>query len=280
MKRNVQLLIGINFIQLLFALGRIYYLRFMTKYYAPALDKGLDILEFLSAQSIPQSQQEIALGIERTPNEIYRMLVSLENRGYIAKDAVSGKYSLTLRLFQLAHHHSPVDTLVKASEMHMESLAQSINQSVHLSILYHNQLMVIAQVKSQTPVSLSVEIGSLFPLEKTISGQVILAHLTTEKKNQILNSSPVFSAMNKIEQSEFVKHTELLKQQKISSNKSQLTEGVTDFASPIIDMNNEAIAVLAVSTLTSQMRTLVSSEIIEKEIFTTVENIKRALGIL
>ena len=61
----------------------------MTKYYAPALDKGLDILEYLSDQSIPQSQQDIAIGIERTPNEIYRMLVSLEKRGYIAKDPVS-----------------------------------------------------------------------------------------------------------------------------------------------------------------------------------------------
>lgn len=50
----------------------------MAKYHALALDKGLDILEFLSARIASQSQQEIAKGINRSANEIYRMLICLD----------------------------------------------------------------------------------------------------------------------------------------------------------------------------------------------------------
>jgi len=42
----------------------------MVKYSAPALDKGLDTLEFLSAQATPQSQVEISKGVDRSSNEI------------------------------------------------------------------------------------------------------------------------------------------------------------------------------------------------------------------
>ena len=251
----------------------------MNKYYAPALDKGLDILEFLSAQPFPQSQLEIANGIEKTPNEIYRMLISLEKRGYIAKDLISGKYSLTLRLFHMAHSHSVVDTIARASEVHMENLALSINQSVHLSILYQNKLLVIAQARSRTPVSLSVEIGSLFPLEKTISGRVILANMDETKRSQLLESLGGFSDWTAAEKEEFYSELRHIKGKVSNTRKSMLTEGVTDFASPIFNMRNEIVCVLAVSTLTSQMRKLVSQEEIENELVETAQKIRETLGL-
>ncbi|MCG8582961.1 MAG: IclR family transcriptional regulator, partial [Bacteroidales bacterium] len=210
----------------------------MTKYYAPALDKGLDILEFLSSQSAPQSQLEIATGIERKPNEIYRMLVSLEKRGYIRKDPVSNKYNLTLRLFQLAHHHSSVDKMVRAAELHMRNLSDSIKQSVHMGLLHHNKLLVIAQVQSRTPVSLSVEIGSLFPLARTNSGKVILANLHEEKQKQTLAICEEYLNMNADEQEALLKELKNIKGKPCNGSKSILTDGVTDISAPIFNMHN------------------------------------------
>ncbi|HET8830326.1 MAG TPA: helix-turn-helix domain-containing protein, partial [Pelobium sp.] len=82
-----------------------------TKYQAPALEKGLDILEYLSSQSVPVSQTEIAGNLNKSSNEIYRMLVCLEDRGYIIRDQVSSKYKLSLKLYHLSHQHSVVDEL-------------------------------------------------------------------------------------------------------------------------------------------------------------------------
>jgi len=52
------------------------------KYSAPALEKGLDILELLSEQEIGLTQVEIARSLDRTVGEIFRMLVVLQNRGF------------------------------------------------------------------------------------------------------------------------------------------------------------------------------------------------------
>ena len=55
----------------------------LEKYRAPALDKGLDILELLAATEESLSQAEIAKALDRSPNEIYRMLDRLVRRGFV-----------------------------------------------------------------------------------------------------------------------------------------------------------------------------------------------------
>lgn len=56
----------------------------LQKYSAPALEKGLDIIEFLSQRPQEEfSHADIAAGVGRSKNEIFRMMVVLEERGYI-----------------------------------------------------------------------------------------------------------------------------------------------------------------------------------------------------
>ena len=59
----------------------------LDRYRAPALDKGLDILELLAGEEEGLSQAEIAKALGRTPNEQYRMLERLVRRGYVARNA-------------------------------------------------------------------------------------------------------------------------------------------------------------------------------------------------
>ncbi|BDD02330.1 IclR family transcriptional regulator [Persicobacter psychrovividus] len=249
----------------------------MPTYNSPALDKGLDILEFLSSQSIPQSQSEIGSGINRKPNEIYRMLVCLEERGYIRKEPISGKYQLTLRLFQLSHHHSSIDYLVKAAMPYLEQLSEAILQSCHLSFFYRNKLLILCQAKSMTPISLSVEVGGVFPITQTNSGKIILANKSESERKQILNASEDFQQLSNAEKIHLEKELTTLKDLKCFVQKSTLTEGVTDFASPVYDINNEVMAVLVVSGLTSQLKNASQKGII-KEILKTVDGINVSIG--
>ena len=71
-----------------------------TNYSAPALEKGLDILELLAHQSEGLTKSQLARLLQRSVSEIFRMLLCLEGRGYIAQVSEE-RYSLTLKLFQL-----------------------------------------------------------------------------------------------------------------------------------------------------------------------------------
>jgi DNA-binding IclR family transcriptional regulator len=66
------------------------------KYTAPALDKGLDILEVLANADQPMSLNALAKAMGRTVSEIFRMAVTLEQRGYLILDD-NDRYSLSCR---------------------------------------------------------------------------------------------------------------------------------------------------------------------------------------
>ncbi|WP_207425257.1 IclR family transcriptional regulator [Pedobacter sp. SYSU D00535] len=251
-----------------------------TKYQAPALDKGLDILEYLSSVSIPQSQTEIASGIEKTPNEIYRMLMSLESRGYIVRDEISGKYRLSLKLYHLSHRHSPVDELRRAAQFLLEDLAQSIRQSCHLSILYMNQVMVVLHAKSPEPIALSIEEGNLFPLPLTASGKVLLSYLSEVERIASLENNEIFKGFSKEQQDEFLFSLDRISKQGFYIRNSDLAEGVTDISVPIGTNGSGITACITVSRLTTlNINKGISNDEILTQTLQCAEKIQRKVGI-
>ena len=82
------------------------------RYPTPALEKGLDILELLANHPTGLTKSEVARSLDRTVSEIFRMLVCLEERGYISQSRDGERYCLTLRLFKLAHEYPPTKRMI------------------------------------------------------------------------------------------------------------------------------------------------------------------------
>ncbi len=176
----------------------------VPKYFVPALEKGLDILEALSVAEVPQSLTALARTLDRTSSELFRMVDALERRSYIARDVVSDGYHLTLKMYELAHTHSPVDQLLHAASGPMRDLAETIHESCHLCVLSGPMLIVIAQAESPEPVRLSIEVGyRALPL-KTASGRVLVAFLEAGERSRFLASDATYKEMGKTERKEFM----------------------------------------------------------------------------
>ncbi len=135
----------------------------------------MDILEVLAVAPSPLSLAELARDLNRGSAEIFRMLVCLERRCYLRRDAVSGKYMPTLRLFELAHAHSPLKTLLDVTREPMRLVTAALGESCHLSVIERGKLLVIAHEDSPESIRLTIEIGSRIDLEKTASGRLLLA---------------------------------------------------------------------------------------------------------
>ena len=67
-------------------------------YTAPALEKGLDILELLSINENGLTQAEIASKLNKSVNEIYRMVSTLRSREYVDFDQDADLYRLSYKI--------------------------------------------------------------------------------------------------------------------------------------------------------------------------------------
>jgi DNA-binding IclR family transcriptional regulator len=202
----------------------------MTTYAVPALEKGLDLLEALAAQPEPRSQADLARALGRSPSEIFRMLACLERRGYIVKESASGRYGLTLRLYELAHTHTPVDQILHAAEGPMRDLARRVRESAHLSVLSEGKLLVLSQVESQNRTRVSVEVGARFPAVRTASGRVLLAHLPQDDLRELLARDAEWARLGAAARGRFLADLLRLRREGVYQGKSDLTHGIRDVA--------------------------------------------------
>ena len=227
-------------------------------YSAPALEKGLDIIELLSKSSIGFSQAEIAKELKRSVNEIYRMLNILVARNYIELDLDNDRYKLTFKLLQLSSQHQPIKNLMQKSLPMMREVAQLCNHSVHLSIYYAGKLLVIGQVDSPSSFNYSVTTGSNFDLLETSSGRVILAFQTVEERQRRLERRKLFmklqkkknnSSNNALEKKFSSKIIYEIIKNKCEVVKSLQVNGVTNISVPVFDHTNQAIAAVTIPFL-------------------------------
>ena len=235
-------------------------------YSAPALEKGLDILELLSSSNSGLSQAEIAKTLNRTVNEIYRMLTILVSRNYIELNKESERYQLTYKLLQISSKHLPIKSLMQKSMPVMREIAQLTNQSLHLSIYYAGKLLIIGQVDSPSQFNYSVPTGSTFDLLATSSGRVILAYQTQEERKRRLERRKLFlqyenkklaksKEIHSLEKKFTTKTVHEIIKNKCEVVKSLQIDGVTNICVPIFDHTNQAIAAMTIPYLQRINRT-------------------------
>jgi DNA-binding IclR family transcriptional regulator len=152
-----------------------------STYAAPALEKGLEVLELMASSRRPFTQTEIARALDRTPGELYRMLAVLEQRGYLVKDEMGG-YSLTLKLFTLGQEYGWMGILLKTARGFMRDFSWQSGQECHLSVLEDGRLTVIAQEPGSGGISLQVKAGSQHNPLRTVSGRLLLALASEDER--------------------------------------------------------------------------------------------------
>ena len=78
------------------------------RYPTPALEKGLDILELFAHEPAGLTKSDVARRLNRTVSEIFRMLLCLEERGYIGRAEDDDRFRLSLKIFRMAGRKSVV----------------------------------------------------------------------------------------------------------------------------------------------------------------------------
>lgn len=218
------------------------------RYRAPALDKGLDILELLAQIDGGLTQAEIAKSLGRSPNEFYRMLDRLVRRGYVAR--IDGdRFSLTLKLFGLAQSHAPVRRLVSFATPFMRELAEDTRQANQLAVFDRGSVVVVAQQEAPGYWGISIRVGSNISLYDTGSGHVLLAFRSQEERLMMINEysrSTEHPTMAK----EFFDRLDQIRERGYEMMPSAQTAGVYNLSAPILGPDGRSIAALTIPYIT------------------------------
>lgn len=217
-------------------------------YRAPALDKGLEILELLAEEPGSLSQSQIAARLDRTVGEIFRVLNNLERRGYIRRSPETGAYSLTLRLFELAHRFPPTRRLLDIALPEMRRFAAACGQSCHLVIEESGSLLVIADVENPGPATYSIRVGARFAMARRASSYVLTAFQPPDRFAQLVDATLGPDAAP-AERRDLERRLLEVRDRGYQEYDSETVRGIIDVSFPVLDHTGSAIAALTASVV-------------------------------
>lgn len=212
------------------------------KYRAPALEKGLEILELLGRQTGPMPLSEIASVLDKSRNEIFRMVRALESTGYIRQVEGGEGFEITNKLFLLGLEQPRMTTLLEAALPVMRDFSTQTRQSCHISIASDELMVVIARIDASGPVSFAVRAGHRQLLSTSASGLVLYAWQAPDEQD--LWNKKLKAVDKNFKAPSFLEQSRKCVKRGYLRAACQFVGGVTDIAAPILS-GGKAIAALS-----------------------------------
>ena len=214
-------------------------------YAAPALEKGLDILEALCQCENGLTQQELATRLGRNLGEIYRMLNCLVQRNYVAN--YGNNYTITSKLFQLSHFHPPTYRLLTEAIPVMEELSREVSFPCDLRIYNKGFQTVIASIQPPNGLGFMTRVGSEIEVAPSASGLVLVAFQDPVVMEICIRES--LPNKSEVEIDNFKNALKQVAAKGFASIQSNQYAGLHAIAFPILDIHGHAMAAMTVPML-------------------------------
>jgi IclR family KDG regulon transcriptional repressor len=232
-----------------------------------SLERALNILNKLSEypDGIPISRLSEHVGL--TKSTTHRMLATLANMNYVVKDEKTDKYKLGLQILFLSRNLLNNSNIVNTAKPYLEKLSHEVNETVHLCIEDHGEVIYIDKIESNQTIRMFSRIGSRAPMYCTGVGKVLLSGMDQDYFEELISKidfipkTPTTITSIEVFREEIIK----VKCQGYALDNSENETVLRCIASPIYDHKGKIIASFSISGPTTRITIeVINTTLIEK----------------
>ena len=212
-----------------------------------ALARGLDVIRAFEPNRPTMSLSEVATATGLARPTARRMLLTLEELGYVR--VAQGSFSLTPRVLELGMAYIGSTSIWDIAHPHMEQLVRQTGESSSLAQLDGSDIVYVVRVAVPKIITLAVTIGTRFPALQTSLGKVLLAELSSDEVTRIL-AEPSRSGITPLWHPDLAERDRILCEVRTRGwtlTDEHLARGIRSIATPVRDGNNRVVAALNVS---------------------------------
>lgn len=208
-----------------------------------AVERALDIL-LCFTDSADLSLSEIAGRLSLHKSTVHRLLATLENKGFLIRNAQTEKYRLGFRLWELSANMSHSDDPATIWLPEMERLKDAVGETISLYVRDGLERIRIQAVQSNQAIRRVAPIGARMPLAVGASSKVLVAYADPGVKEEVLND-PSWPAS--IDRAAYIEQLEQIREQGYATSVEERELGAAAVSAPIFNRNGKLVAALAVS---------------------------------
>lgn len=251
-----------------------------TEYIIQAVSHALDLLEQFHDEVDELGVTELSKRLKLHKNNVFRLLATLESRGYIEQNKVTENYRLGLKTLELGQTFIRQMGLLRQSRPVLEDLVKQCNETSYVAILKDFHIIYLDVVETDLTVRVVPRVGSRLPAYCTAAGKVQIAYMTEEELEQYIPAKDLkrFTPNTLTDREELKRQLKQIAEDGYAIDNEELDIGVRCAGAPIRDYTRRIIGAISVSGPSMRF----SDERMEKEIIPLVkkaaEEISSKLG--
>ena len=220
----------------------------VDQYSSKAIGRALDVLECFSDEHTALSLKEISSRNDLPETSLFRILLTLESRGYLAQDR-DGAYRLTPRLLY-GKARERAERLRDIARPHLKELAMRFDETASLSYLFEDRIQVVDTVETLHAMRLTNRPGRVLPPHCSSMGKSITAFQTPERADRILEVYGLFKrASNSItDRPALLAEFDRIRRQGYAFDREESAEGAFCVGAPIRCEGKPVVSAVSLST--------------------------------
>ena len=192
---------------------------------------------------------ELSKRLKLHKNNVFRLLATLESRGYIDQNKVTENYRLGLKTLELGQTFVKQMGLLRQSRPVLEWLVRQCNETSYIAILKDFDIIYLDAVETDLTVRVVTRVGSRLPAYCSAAGKAQLAYLSEEELENYFSGKEMkrFTQNTITNVDEMKKELKKITEQGFSIDNEELDTGVRCVAAPIRDYTRRIVGAVSIS---------------------------------
>ncbi len=216
-----------------------------SNYLIQSVSHSLDVLEELAGNQPEIGVTELSKRLKLHKNNVFRLLATLELRGYVEQNRESEDYRLGVKALQLGQAYLTHSSLVSRAYPIIKKLSEVIGETVSLATLQNGSVQFPISVESKRPVKVMQRVAVAMPAKENAAGRLLTAQLQDSVLAELL-------AGNKPQDAAIRNQLQELRNSGYIMDRAAIEADVVSMSKVVTGVNNEVVA--AIEVLAPQYR--------------------------
>lgn len=213
-----------------------------------SVDRAITVLEILAREgSVGVSEVAAEVGVHKST--AFRLLAALEDRDLVEQNHERGKYQLGFGVLRLAGAIPTRLDVVRQAQSVVDDLAARLDETINVAVLRKHYAVHVQQALGSAAVASQNWVGQLTPLHATSSGKVLLAFMSEEQCNAVLDEAGLqaFTEHTITSRKALMEHLHQVREEGFATAHEELEIGLNAAAVPVRDHTGAVVAALSAS---------------------------------
>ena len=233
-----------------------------TNYVIQSVSHALDVLEQFTGEADELVVTELSKRLKLHKNNVFRLLATLEARGYIEQNKATENYRLSIRCLRLGQRFITQVGLLRQARPVLMQVAKTSRETAFIAVMRNASVVPLDAVEADQPVRLAARIGEFLPLHATAVGKLQLAFADEELRGSLPEALQKFTEKTIVERQALAPQLKKITETGFAVDLGEHIEDVRSVAVAVRDYTRTVVGALAVAGPSYRL----SQERIEKEV--------------